>query len=116
MFMKILQNSQEKTFTGVITWFFFKVTQAQVFPCEFSEISKNTYFVEHLRTAASKEFRKLLEVYNSFKMLMQHRKILKSERDTDEPETAAWKRLICFTYMYYFHLSARKAKESWLGD
>ena len=26
---------------------------AQVFPCEFCEIFKNTYFEEHLRTAAS---------------------------------------------------------------
>ena len=38
------------------------MNQAQMFPCEFYEISKNTYFVDHLRTAASKEFRKMFEV------------------------------------------------------
>ena len=30
-----------------------KETQTQVFSCEFCEIFKNTFFVEHLRTAAS---------------------------------------------------------------
>ena len=30
-----------------------KVTVAQVFSCEFCEIFKNTYFIEHLRTTAS---------------------------------------------------------------
>ena len=33
--------------------FFNKVVPAQVFSCEYCEISKNTYFEEHLRTAAS---------------------------------------------------------------
>ena len=30
-----------------------KKTLAQVFSCEFCEISKNTFFIEHLWTAAS---------------------------------------------------------------
>ena len=30
-----------------------KETLAQVFSCEFSKISKNTFFTEHLRTTAS---------------------------------------------------------------
>ena len=30
-----------------------KEALAQVFSCEFSEISKNTFFIEHLRAAAS---------------------------------------------------------------
>ena len=30
-----------------------KETLAQVFSCEFYEISKNTFFVEHLRVSAS---------------------------------------------------------------
>ena len=29
-----------------------KETLAQVFPCEFCQISKNTFFTEHLRTTA----------------------------------------------------------------
>ena len=33
-----------------------KETLAQVFSCEFCEISKNTFFTEHLRTTASKMF------------------------------------------------------------
>ena len=32
---------------------FNKVTGLKVFPCEYCEIFKNTYFEEHLRTAAS---------------------------------------------------------------
>ena len=34
--------------------FFKEETLAQVFSCEFCEISKNTFFTEHLWTAASK--------------------------------------------------------------
>ena len=34
-------------------WGLQKETLAQVFPCEFSEIFKNTYFEEHLRIATS---------------------------------------------------------------
>ena len=30
-----------------------KESLAQVFPCEFCEISKNTFFIEHLRATAS---------------------------------------------------------------
>ena len=33
---------------------FKKETLAQVFSCEFYEISKNTFFTEHLQTTASK--------------------------------------------------------------
>ena len=33
---------------------FIKRTPAQVFPCEYCEILKNTYFGEYLRTATSK--------------------------------------------------------------
>ena len=32
-----------------------KDTPAQVFPCEFNEISKNTFFIEHLWTTASED-------------------------------------------------------------
>ena len=36
----------------------FKKSMAQVFSCEFCEISKNTFLTEHLWTAASEEKRK----------------------------------------------------------
>ena len=42
-------------FKGVLTnvaKFIEKKTPAQVFPCEFSEIFKNTYYIEHQRMAA----------------------------------------------------------------
>ena len=39
-----------------------KESLAQVFSCEFCEISKNTFFTEHLRTTAS-PFPELLEEY-----------------------------------------------------
>ena len=51
MFLKILQNSQENT---CVAWSFIKKeTLANVFSCEFCEISKNTFFTEQLRATAS---------------------------------------------------------------
>ena len=46
MFLKILQNSQKYNFIKT-------EAQAKVFSCEFSQISKNTFFVEHLIATAS---------------------------------------------------------------
>ena len=48
-FFKILQNSQENTNVRVLK----RETLAKAFSCEFCEISKNTFFKEHLRTTAS---------------------------------------------------------------
>ena len=64
-------------------FFFFikKKTLAEVFSCEFCEISKNTFFTEDLRTTASKffisQFKSLRVLFNipqmySQKDLMQH--------------------------------------------
>ena len=47
----VLQISQENTGVGV--QLYLKETPAQVFSSEIFEIIKNTYLVEHLRTAAS---------------------------------------------------------------
>ena len=63
MFLKISQNSQENT--CVIVYFSIKLqahtcnfvkkeTLAQVFSCEFCEISKNNFFTEHLWATASR--------------------------------------------------------------
>ena len=46
LFSKILQNSQACNFIE-------KEALAQVFSCEFYEISKSTFFTEHLRATAS---------------------------------------------------------------
>ena len=62
VFLKIFQNSQESTCTRVFFLiklqalaynFIKKETLAQVFCCEFYEISKNTFFKEHLRKTVS---------------------------------------------------------------
>ena len=62
MFLQNSQNLQENTCATVSFLiklqasacnFFKKETLAQVFPCEFCEISKNTFFTEHLWTTAS---------------------------------------------------------------
>ena len=45
MFLEIPQNSQENTFARVSL---LKKLHAQVLSCEFCEISKNTFFTEHL--------------------------------------------------------------------
>ena len=68
MFLEISQNSQEHT--GARVFFLTKLqvagleacnfikkgTLAQVFSCGFCEISKNTFFTEHLWTTASNYF------------------------------------------------------------
>ena len=61
LLLKMLQNSKENICAGVSyliqlqTWGSIqKETPAQVFYCEFCEFFKNTYLVEHLRTAASR--------------------------------------------------------------
>ena len=46
VFLEISENSQENTCASKL---------AQVFSCEFSEISNNTFFTEHLRATASEE-------------------------------------------------------------
>ena len=52
LFLKVLQHPQENTCVGVA---FLKSCRLQhrCFSCEYCEILKNTYFEEHLRTAAS---------------------------------------------------------------
>ena len=50
MFLEISQNSQENTCARVSGK---KETLAQVFSCEFCEISKNNFFTEHLWKTAS---------------------------------------------------------------
>ena len=55
--MKVHRSSHQRCqsffFNKVVGLFFKKETLAQVFSCEFSEISKNTFFTEHLWTIAS---------------------------------------------------------------
>ena len=46
--LKISQNSQENTYN-----FFKNKNLAQVFSCEFCEVFKNTFIIEHLWTTAS---------------------------------------------------------------
>ena len=66
LFLNIPQNSQESNCARVK-----KETLAQVFSCEFCEIFKNTFFIEHLRTTASKKLNFEL------KPLKQHNIILR---------------------------------------
>ena len=61
VFLELLQNSQESTCSRVSFLikkaeacnFVKKETLAQVLSCDFCEISKNTFFTEHLQTTAS---------------------------------------------------------------
>ena len=66
MFLEILQYSQENTYATVSFLiklqaaacnFIKKETLEQVFSFEFSKISKNTFFTEHLWTTASRLLR-----------------------------------------------------------
>ena len=58
VFLEISQNSQENTCARVsFLNFIKKEALAQVFSCEFCEISKNTFFTEYIWTTASKEFK-----------------------------------------------------------
>ena len=47
VFLEISENSQENTCARV-SFFIKKETLAQVFSCQFCEISKNTFFTEHI--------------------------------------------------------------------
>ena len=55
VFLEILQNSQENTCATVSFFcnFIRKETLAQVFSCEYCEISKNTFSTEHILATAS---------------------------------------------------------------
>ena len=60
LFLEISQNSQENTCVRVsflvklhASATLLKKTLAQVFSCEFCEISQNTFFTEHLATASN---------------------------------------------------------------
>ena len=57
VFLQISQNSPKLCFNKVVgrrpATLLKKETLAQVFSCEFDEISKNTFFTEHLWTTAS---------------------------------------------------------------
>ena len=70
VFLKIYQNSQEKTSTSVsfliklqalVCNFIKKETLAQVFSCKFCEMVKNTFFTEHLWMAAPVKNQMLFE-------------------------------------------------------
>ena len=64
-FLKISQNSQENICARICAAcnFIKKETLAQVFFCEFFEISKNTSFTKHLRTTASR-WKKEMQEYH----------------------------------------------------
>ena len=62
-----------------------KETLAQVFSCEFCEISKNTFFAEHLRTSAS-----VCLQYTSKKMSVQRSSFLQKLLNTS---CNFWKRV-----------------------
>ena len=58
MFLEIIPNSQEDTCARVLCQcarvnIIKKETLAQVLSCEFCEISKNTFYIEHLWTTGS---------------------------------------------------------------
>ena len=61
LFLEILQNLQENTCVTVsflikLQAFIKKETLAQVFSCEFCEISKSTFFTEHIWATASEYY------------------------------------------------------------
>ena len=55
VFLEISQNSQENTCVSGLQLLLKKETLAQVLSCEFCEISKNTFLIEHLGTTDSLE-------------------------------------------------------------
>ena len=62
MLLEISKNSQKNTCApGAACNFIKKETLVQVFSGEFCEISKNTFFIEHLRTTAS--YRSVVNVW-----------------------------------------------------
>ena len=63
MFLKISQTSQENTCARVsFLKKLQKETLAQVFSCEFCEIVRNTFFIEHDWTTASGGYKLVFKV------------------------------------------------------
>ena len=66
VFLKVAKNSQENTcarvsFAALACNFIKKETLVQVFSCEFFEIFKNIFFMEHLRATASEQSRNKMQ-------------------------------------------------------
>ena len=59
--LEISQNSKKNTCAKVSIKLYLKRDSAQVFSCEFCEISINTFFTEHLWTTASVCFKRKSE-------------------------------------------------------
>ena len=79
VFLKIPQNSQETR--PQTSNFIKKETLTQVFSCEFCQISKNTFFTEHLRATSSMllEGRRLKQIEISIISKLT-KKIIKKEK------------------------------------
>ena len=100
VFLEILQNSQENTesffnkVAGLRCNFIKKENLAQVFSCEFSEISKNTLFTEHLWATASyyvsETFIKVFTQDISDKLTVMFSK---------------WWKIITFCFVFQFYIS-----------
>ena len=67
VFLEISQNSQENTCASLsfllkLSDFIKKERLAQVFSCEFCEISKKVFFIEHLQTTSGTVKQKFLSI------------------------------------------------------
>ena len=87
MFLEISQNSQENTCASLKACNFIeKETLAQVFSCELCEISKNTFFTEHLCATTVPDPRKHQKQTLSFLMIFWdiNRVSLNGSKDMNE--------------------------------
>ena len=106
VFLEISQNSQENTCARVSFLinlpqtcnFIKKETLAQVFSCEFCEISKKTLFTEHLRESASQG--KTFSDSNDKSVNKASRKILLLVRNMSFPKITMILRQCCISYHY----------------
>ena len=86
VFLEISQNSHENTCARdsfliklqALSNFIKKEPLAQVFSCKFCEISKNTFFIEHLLTTASEFIYSYLDILLSFCIRHQYTQTGKS--------------------------------------
>ena len=90
MFLEISQNSQENTCArdSFIINFIKKESLGQVFFCEFCEISKSTFFIEHILTTDSDFYR-------------FHRGPHQKKDDRRKPYTK--RNVYIWTQWYYYH-------------
>ena len=98
--LKNFAHSQESTCVGIRAWCLIKMQATGVF-CEHWEIFKNTYFEEHLRTAASEIFTWTFPCMNKQHRKWRRRFLKNKTKHKPFKNSAIWKKLVFSWWLYH---------------